>query len=81
MVLSNAPRVVTNIASLINRHNCGGGAKKAGLSRGIGPINQFNPNNIGGVNTLFGKNSLCIPSMTIQTQNYGYRATLSNGMG
>ena len=75
MVLSNAPRIVTNIASLINRHNCGGGAKKAGLSRGIGPINPFNPNNIGAVNTLFGLK--CVPSMTVQTQNYGYRAIVS----
>lgn len=78
MVLSG-PKRTTNIQSIINRPNCGGGAKKSGLSRGIGPINKFNPNNIGGVNTLYGIN--CVPSMTIQTQNYGYRATLSNGMG
>ena len=78
MVLSG-PRKTTNIQSITNRPTCGGGAKKSGLSRGIGCINQFNPNNIGGVNTLFGIK--CVPSMTIQTQNYGYRATLSNGMG
>ena len=79
MVLMNAPRTVTNIASLVNRPNCGGTAKKAGLSRGVGSNYPFNPNLRGGVNTLFGIQ--CKPSMTIQTQQYGYLATLSPVMG
>ena len=79
MVLMNAPRTVTNIASLVNKPNCGGSAKKAGLSRGIGSFYSFNPNLRGGVNTLHGLQ--CKPSMTIQTQHYGYKATLSPTMG
>ena len=73
MVLSG-PRKTTNIQSMINRPNCGGTAKKSGLSRGIGPIQTHNMNNIGAVNTLLG--IFCNPSTIIPTQRSGYRATL-----
>ena len=53
MVLSNGPKVVRNISSLINRPNCGGN-KKAGLAPTVGWFLSSNPNLIGAVNTQFG---------------------------
>jgi len=38
-----------------------------------------NPNLIGATNTQFGLR--CIPNMTVQTQKYGYRATIGGNMG
>jgi hypothetical protein len=53
MVLSNAPRVVRNIQSLINRPT-GGGNKKGGLAPSVGLWLTSNPNLIGATNTQFG---------------------------
>jgi hypothetical protein len=53
MVLMNASRQARNIASLINRPNCGG-PKKAGLAPTVGWFLSSNPNLIGAVNTQFG---------------------------
>jgi len=65
-----------------NQPTCGG-PKKAGLSCRIGFFMQSNPNLIRGVNTQYinGRPNLCIPSRTIQTQQYGYRATIGGNMG
>ena len=62
-----------HIASLVNRPTCGGN-KKAGLTPSVGWFLSSNVQTRGAVNTLFGLK--CIPSTTIQTQRYGYRATL-----
>lgn len=62
-----------HIGSLVNRPTCGGN-KKAGLSPSVGWFLSSNVQTRGAVNTLFGLK--CIPSTTIQTQRYGYRATL-----
>ena len=62
-----------HIGSLVNRPTCGGN-KKAGLSPRVGWFLSSNVQTRGAVNTLFGLK--CIPSTTIQTQRYGYRATL-----
>ena len=54
MVLSNGPKVVRNISSLVNRTNICGGPKKAGLAPTVGAFISSNPNLIGAVNTLYG---------------------------
>ena len=53
MVLSNGPKVVRNISSLINRETCGG-PKKGGLASSVGAYVSSNPNMIGATNTQFG---------------------------
>ena len=67
-----------NQASIVNRANCGGNAKKSGLTPRIGWQMSSNPNMKGACNTQFGL--LCIPNRTIQTQQYGYRATHTGRM-
>ncbi len=54
MVLSNGPKVVRNISSLINRETCGGSAKKGGLAPSVGAYVSSNPNMIGATNTQYG---------------------------
>jgi hypothetical protein len=80
MVLMSAGRNARNQASIVNRTNtCGGGAKKGGLAPSVGVFLSSNPNLIGATNTQFGLK--CIPNRTIQTQSYGYRATIGGNMG
>jgi hypothetical protein len=66
-----------------NQPTCGGSSKKCGLSSRIGFFMSSNPNMIRGSNTQWhnGLPPRCIPSTTIQTQQYGYRATISGNMG
>jgi hypothetical protein len=78
MVLMNSARNARNAASIVNRPNCGGSAKKGGLAPSVGWFMTSNPNMIGATNTQFGL--LCIPNRTIQTQQYGYRATRTGRM-
>ena len=59
MVLSNAPKVVRNISSLINRTNICGGSKKGGLAPSVGAYVSSNPNMIRATNTQYGLK--CIP--------------------
>lgn len=73
-------RASRNQASIVNRTNvCGGGAKKGGLAPSVGWFMSNNPNLIRATNTQFGL--VCIPNRTIQTQSYGYRATIGGNMG
>ena len=53
MVLSNGPKVVRNISSLINRATCGG-PKKCGLAPSVGAYVSSNPNMIRATNTQYG---------------------------
>ena len=53
MVLSNGPKVVRNISSLINRPTCGGNSK-GGLAPSVGAYVSSNPNMIGATNTQYG---------------------------
>lgn len=78
MVLMGS-KMARNAASIVNRPNCGGSAKKSGLAPTIGHFLTSNPNMIGATNTQFGL--MCIPNRTIQTQSYGYRATHGGNMG
>ena len=52
--------------------------KKGGLAPSVGWYLPSNPNMIGATNTQFGLR--CIPNMSIQTQQYGYRATRTGRM-
>lgn len=78
MVYMSGSRMARNAASITNRPTCGG-PKKSGLAPSIGWFMSSNPNLIGATNTQFGL--LCIPNRTIQTQSYGYRATIGGNMG
>ena len=79
MVLMNASKAARNQASIVNRTNICGGPKKGGLAPSVGWYLPSNPNLIGATNTQFGLR--CIPNRTIQTQSYGYRATIGGNMG
>lgn len=79
MVLMNSSKAARNQASIVNRTNICGGMKKGGLAPSVGLYLPSNPNLIGATNTQYGLR--CIPNMTIQTQSYGYRATIGGNMG
>ena len=79
MVLSNASKAARNQASIVNRTNICGGSKKGGLAPSVGWYLSSNPNLIGATNTQFGL--VCKPNTTVQTQKYGYRATIGGNMG
>ena len=77
MVLLNAAKAARNAASLVNRPTCGGN-KKAGTGPRVGwyltsqPFLLRVPQNVP---------LMCIPNTTVQTQQYGYRATIRGNMG
>ena len=77
MVLMNAGKMARNAASIVNRPTCGG-PKKAGTAPRVGWFLASNPMLIGAPQSV---PRLCIPSRTIQTQKYGYRATHGGNMG
>lgn len=79
MVLMNSARSARNAASIINRTNTCGGNKKGGLAPTVGFFMSSNPSLVGATNTQYGLR--CIPNRTIQTQSYGYRATIGGNMG
>lgn len=62
-----------NQASLINRTNTCGGVKKAGIAPRIGWSMQSNMNLKRAPQTI---PLVCVASTTVQTQKYGYGATL-----
>jgi hypothetical protein len=78
MVLMSAGKSARNQASIVNRTNVCGGPKKAGTAPRVGwfmssqPFLLRAPQNV----PLF-----CVPNTTIQTQKYGYRATIGGNMG
>ncbi len=78
MVYMSGSKMSRNIASIVNRPTCGGN-KKGGLAPSIGFFMSSNPNLIGATNTQYGLT--CRPNLTIQTQSYGYRATIGGNMG
>lgn len=65
-------------ASICNRTNVCGGIKKSGIASRIGLFMQSNPNLIRAQQS---KPTTCVVSKTIQTQQYGYRATHGGNMG
>jgi hypothetical protein len=73
----NASKAARNQASIVNRPTCGGN-KKGGIVSRIGFFMQSNPTLRRAPQTL---PKFCIPNFTIQTQKYGYRATIGGNMG
>jgi hypothetical protein len=78
MVLMNCGRNARNAASITNRPNCGGTAKKAGTAPRVGWYLSSNTMLVGAPQSV---PRFCIPNRTIQTQSYGYRATHGGNMG
>lgn len=77
MVYMSGSKAARNSASITNRPTCGGN-KKAGLAPVVGWFNQHNPSLRGSVLTM---PLYCVPNRTIQTQKYGYKATIRGNMG
>ena len=74
MVYMSGGKNARNAASIVNRTNVCGGPKKAGLAPSSGYFfNQHNPLLSGSVLTMPIR---CVPNTTIQTQRYGYKATI-----
>jgi hypothetical protein len=73
MVLSNGSKSARLQNSIINRTNVCGGVKKSGTAPRIGFFLSNNPKLIGAQQSV---PKTCVKSTTIQTQNYGYRATI-----
>lgn len=78
MVYMSGSKMARNAASITNRPTCGGTAKKAGIAPRIGFFMQSNPTLIGAPQSVA---RVCVPSRTVQTQKYGYRATIGGNMG
>ena len=67
-----------NSASICNRTNVCGGSKKAGTAPRVGWFMQCNPYLIRAPQNV---PLVCVPNTTVQTQKYGYRATIGGNMG
>lgn len=85
MVYMSGSKMSRNSASIVNRPTCGGN-KKAGSAPRVGFFLSNNPMLIGAPQSV-PQYSFCVPtpkwpiSTTIQTQKYGYRATIGGNMG
>jgi len=77
MVYYSGSKMARNAASITNLPNCGGN-KKAGTAPRVGWYLTNNPMLIGAPQSV---PMFCIPNRTIQTQKYGYRATIGGNMG
>jgi len=73
MVLSNGSKSARYQQSICNLQNVCGGPKKAGIAPRVGFFLSNNPSLIGAVQSV---PKTCVISNTIQTQLYGYHATL-----
>jgi len=78
MVYYSGSKAARNAASIVNRQNVCGGPKKAGTAPRVGFFLSNNPMLIGAPQSI---PRFCIPNTTIQTQKYGYRATIGGNMG
>jgi hypothetical protein len=74
----SAGKAARNQASIVNRTNTCGGNKKSGIAPRIGWFMSSNPTLRRAPQSL---PLICVPNMTIQTQKYGYRATIGGNMG
>jgi hypothetical protein len=78
MVYMSGGKMARHAASITNLPNCGGTAKKAGIAPRIGFFMQSNPTLKGAPQS---QKFVCTPSTTVQTQKYGYKATIGGNMG
>ena len=70
-------KAARNQASIVNRPTCGG-PKKAGTAPRVGWYLTSNVNLVGAPQSV---PRLCIPNRSVQTQQTGYRATITGNMG
>jgi hypothetical protein len=77
MVYFSGGKAARHAASITNRPTCGG-PKKAGTAPRVGFFLSSNPYLIGAPQSV---PRFCIPSRTVQTQKYGYKATIGGNMG
>lgn len=78
MVYYSGSRSARNAASIVNRTNTCGGNKKAGLAPSVG---WFMSSNVYLTRAPHSIPKFCIPNTTVQTQKYGYKATIGGNMG
>jgi hypothetical protein len=78
MVYMSGSKAARNQASIVNRTNVCGGPKKAGIVSRQGFFMQSNPTLRRGPQSL---PVICVPNTTVQTQKYGYKATIGGNMG
>lgn len=80
MVYMSGSKAARNQNSIINRTNVCGGPKKAGTAPATG---FFFMSSLRGQLPRAPQSipAVCIPNYTIQTQKYGYRATIGGNMG
>jgi len=78
MVYMSGSRQARNSASICNRTNVCGGPKKAGTAPRVGFYLTSNPTLMGAPQSI---PPFCIPNTSVQTQSYGYRATIGGNMG
>jgi hypothetical protein len=77
MVYMSGSKSARNQASIVNRPTCGG-PKKAGIASRQGFFMQSNPSLRRAPQSL---PLICVPNTTVQTQKYGYKATIGGNMG
>lgn len=78
MVYMSGSKMARNQASIVNLTNVCGGPKKAGTAPRVGWFLSSQPFLIRAPQN---NPRFCIPNRTIQTQKYGYRATIGGNMG
>jgi hypothetical protein len=79
MVYMSGSKSARNAASICNRTNTCGGMKKAGLAPSSGFWYMQSNVMLKGAPLTIPK--ICVPNTSIQTQKYGYRATIGGNMG
>ena len=78
MVYMSGSKRARNQASIVNRTNVCGGPKKCGTAPRVGWYLSSNPWLLRAPQSV---PLICRPNLTIQTQKYGYRATIGGNMG
>ena len=78
MVLYSAVKAARHAASIVNRPTCGGTAKKSGTAPRVGWFMSSQPFLLRAPQN---NPVLCDVSRVVQTQKYGYRATIGGNMG
>jgi len=78
MVYMSGSKSSRNAASICNRTNVCGGNKKAGIASRQGFFMQSNPSLRRAPQSL---PLICVPNTTVQTQKYGYKATIGGNIG
>jgi hypothetical protein len=78
MVYMSGSRSARNQASIVNRTNVCGGPKKAGIAPRVGWFLSSNYYLLRAPQSI---PLVCVPNTTVQTQKYGYRATIGGNMG